>query len=185
MSTFCNDNFAVPLAQRELWEALGSRFSGDEAKFNGQDWWLLLGVVVLLAGFFTALNWFYRRQQSRKESNEPRHLFEDLCAAHRLSRKDRKLLRQLAESHVLDSPGALFLRPDLFQQANLPVQDEQELARYRQLADKLFKGLDALEPSKETIVGHNPVQHRSTPTVIVPAVGTGIMGDANVQATGK
>src|SRR5690606_10924283 len=124
-----------------MWEALGSRFSGDEAKFNTQDLWTLLGVVLLLAGFFSVLHWFYRWQQTRKESNEPRHLFDDLCRAHRLSRRDRKRLRLLAESHVLESPSTLFLRPDLFEVHSLPLEDDREARAYSALAEKLFEGL--------------------------------------------
>jgi hypothetical protein len=166
-------SFAL-LAQRDLWEAMGSHFSGDKAKFNAQDWSLLLGLVLLLAGFFAALNWLYRWQQARKLSNEPRHLFDDLCRAHRLGRKDRKRLRLLAESHVLESPSTLFLRPDLFEVRNLPVDEDREVAAYQQLAEKLFEGLDALKPPKESISARPAVAAHVGPSIIVPLIGSGL-----------
>lgn len=162
------------LAQRDLWEAMGSHFSGDKAKFNAQDWSLLLGIVLLLAGFFTVLNWVYRWQQARKLSNEPRHLFDDLCRAHRLGRKDRKRLRVLAESHVLESPSALFLRPDLFEVTNLPVEEEGEIAAYEKLASRLFEGIDALKPPKESISARPAVASHVNPTIVLPLGGAGV-----------
>ncbi|WP_442481300.1 hypothetical protein [Aeoliella sp. SH292] len=169
------------LAQRDLWEAMGSHFSGDNAKFNAQDWSLLLGVVLLLAGFFTVLNWVYRWQQARKLSNEPRHLFDDLCRAHRLGRKDRKRLRVLAESHVLESPSTLFLRPDLFEGRNLPFEEEREVAAYEQLAGRLFEGLDALKPPKESNSARPAVASHVNPTIVLPLGGPGVADGSVVQ----
>ena len=173
------------LAQRDLWEAMGSRFSGDAAKFNPQDWGTLLGIVLLLAGFFAVLNWIYRRQQTRKQSNEPRHLFDDLCAAHRIGRKDRKRLRLLADSHVLEAPSAVFLRPDLFQEPNLPVVDEPEVTAYKQLAAKLFEGLDALEPPRASISAQPAVKSHANSTVILPLGAPGIADGVAVRLAGQ
>ena len=165
---------AALIAQRDLWQAMGSHFSGDKAKFNSQDGWMLLGIVLALSGFFAVLHWLYRWQQKRKLSNEPRHLFDDLCRAHRLSRRDRRRLRLLAESHVLESPGALFLHPELFKPRNLPIEEEREIAAYAQLAAKLFDGLDALKPPKESISARTAVASHDRPPVILPLGGPAV-----------
>ncbi|WP_425398825.1 hypothetical protein [Aeoliella sp.] len=139
----------LPLANREAWQSLGNRFSGDHTKFNMGDLWGLLGIVLAGIALVWLLNWIYRRQQARRLSNEPRHLFIDLCRAHRLSRRDRRRLLHLAEEFDISSAVMLFVRPDLFAAENMSTDNEKELAAYQRLADKLFAGLESLTPRKQ------------------------------------
>ncbi len=132
----------LPLAQREAWESLGSRFSGDHAKFDTGDLWALGGVILAGIALVWFLRWMYHLQQARRQSCEPRHLFVDLCRAHRLRRSDRKRLALLAEYHDLPLAPVIFVRPDLFAAAQIPDGGELQLAAYERLKNKLFAGLE-------------------------------------------
>ena len=67
------------------WSDLGSRFSGRHAEIHWGDIATLVGVIVGGLGFVAVLYVMQRRQQQRAISNEPVHLFQDLCQAHDLS----------------------------------------------------------------------------------------------------
>ncbi len=129
------------LAQREAWESLGNRFSGEHARLSASDLWSLGGLVLVGMVFVLLLRWLYNLQQARRLSCQPRHLFADLCRAHRLGRRDRKLLRALAEHHDVAAAAMLFVRPDLFDDENLP-DDEKSADDYGRLKAKLFAGLE-------------------------------------------
>ena len=147
------------LAQREAWESLGNHFSGEHAQLNLNDLWALGGVILAGAALVGLLRWLYGWQQARRLSCEPRHLFIDLCCAHRLRRCERKRLRELADHHDLLQPAVLFVRPDLYHVASLPDDDELTAECYRRLKNKLFAGLteDDVEPladiAPETVSG--------------------------------
>lgn len=152
----------LPLAQREAWESLGNRFSGDHANLNAQDLWSLAGVVMAGIALVWMLRWLYRLQQARHLSCNPRHLFADLCRAHRISRGDRRRLQSLADYHQLASSMLLFVRPDLFDPAGLPDDeaDEQSTAAYERLRQKLFSGIEdakrapKVEPAAPAVANH-------------------------------
>lgn len=159
----------LPLANREAWESLGNRFSGDHAKFNMGDLWALLGILAATAALVWLLNWLYRRQQARRLSNDPHHLFIDLCRVHRLSRRDCRLLLQLSEELDLPMAAMVFVRPDLFDPMNLPTDNEKEQAAYERLADKLFAGLETLAPlSMPTVPAPPSSESTSQPLVVAP-----------------
>lgn len=156
----------LPLAQRDAWESLGNRFSGENAKFNFGDLWTLALVVAAAVGFILLLRWLQLRQEARRLSDDPRHLFDDLCLAHRLSRRDRHLLRQLAAAYHLETPSLLFVRPDLFDSACQMAGLEQHVASAARLRRELFRGLPEQPPAEVAV----PEAPRATASTAVPGV---------------
>ena len=131
-----------PLGQREVWEHLGDRFSGKNAQIQTSELWALAAIGVGAALLIWLLVGLQRLRDRRLKSNHPQHLFQDLCAAHRLRYGDRHRLHLLAFAHQLESPAVVFVRPDLFQKSLLPKELQSEAAEYGRLAKKLFAGLE-------------------------------------------
>jgi hypothetical protein len=71
----------------------------------------------------------YRRERT---IDDPALLFRDLCRAHRLSRKEKTQLVELAERRGLEDATALFVREDYF--------DGEDVAPLRA---KLFASVEA------------------------------------------
>jgi hypothetical protein len=161
------DCLVLPLAQRDAWESLGNRFSGEHAKLNLSDLWSLGGVLIAAVALIFLLRWVYHRQQARRFSCEPRHLFDDLCRTHRLRRGERKRLRMLAEHHDLASQAILFVRPDLFDAPQLPDDQPATLVECERLQRKLFAGL---EGSHDRHCPSPAVAETSQRSAIVPTV---------------
>lgn len=137
----------LPLAQRDAWENLGNRFSGDHAQFQWTDLLALASIILAGVALVWLLRWLYNLQQARQLSSDPRHMFADLCKAHRLGRLDRKQLELLSQQLELTMPATLFVRPDLFDPQELMSRglDDQQAAQYAQLSQKLFAGVKSLE----------------------------------------
>lgn len=115
---------------------LGDRFRPGQAGSNGTALWLIL---VAAAGSL-ALSWLAVQAITRRRErlrHSPWRLFRDLCAAHRLTRRQCQLLRRLAQARQLPQPALLFLDPqpwDLARQEPLDPRTRQELeALKRQL----------------------------------------------------
>lgn len=102
------------------WQRMGDAFRRDNAQLSQSETVslliLALGAVVLV--WF--LHHYANRLQSKRTYHRPRRLFGQLCRAHRLRRRDRKLLRQLAEHWRLSQPALLFIRPENFATDALP-----------------------------------------------------------------
>lgn len=104
------------LAQRSAWEALGTRFQGDYLTLGADD---LVGAVALvgaLVGGFYLLRFLASWQESRQGNHCPKRLMVELCEAHRLGSRERRLCRQVATEMQLDEPAELFVRTDALEQ---------------------------------------------------------------------
>lgn len=157
------------LAQRDAWESLGSRFSGKHAEFTMSDLWSLAAVVAAGVALVWLLHWLYRRQQRRRLSCEPRHLFADLCRAHRLNKADRKRLIALAEQHDLASPAHLFVRRDLFDFGHSP-HDAPTRSHLLRLEARLFAGLEEVEAGPSESIGRDAADPSSAVVAVqIPA----------------
>ena len=129
----------LPLAQRDTWESLGNRFSGEHARFNPADLiWLAVIAAVAVVGLWwlAALS---KRIEGRSSRPQPWRLFRELCARHSLTRDERSLLKKIAERTGLDQPAVLFVREDLFKDDHINgdhlADEQQALGELRQ---KLF-----------------------------------------------
>lgn len=131
------------------WSDLGNRFSGRNAELHWSDIVTLVGVVGGGLLLVAALYLLQRYQQRRAFSNEPRHLFQDLCRLHDLSRKERRLLSRLATACKLPIPAALFVSPQYFEPEAMPQELAAHEVAIRKIATKLFVGLAEPLPTNE------------------------------------
>lgn len=95
---------------------------------------LLLIVLVLLA----SVGYLVWRQLREQRGKQPTSLFAGLCLAHTLASNDRKLLKQLAQSHGLNDPATLFLDPERFVAEFLPNEMHGRAAEIATLGQRLF-----------------------------------------------
>ncbi|QDU56407.1 hypothetical protein [Aeoliella mucimassa] len=163
------------VAQRDAWESLGNRFTGDQIIFHWGDLGSMAGILVTAVLFIMLLRWLHLRQESRRMSNEPWHLFVDLCHAHQLSRRERRLLLEISDAANLENPADVFLRPELFNRAHLQSAKPRDQRAFERLKFKLFDGLDKLQPGD--FIGGT----RSNVKIFLPAdMATGVPPEVTV-----
>lgn len=135
-------NAGLLLAQRDNWERLGDRFSGQNAEIDLHE----LGVLLLGLVAAGALIWLLHRlakwQEGRALSHNPKRLFRDLCRSHRLSGWQVKVLRAVSEAVGLQEPAEVFVRPEALKVENLPDDWEKHRADVDSLRRRLFTELD-------------------------------------------
>lgn len=100
------------LAQRSAWDALGTRFQGDYLKLRTEDFVGLIVAVVCLVGGYFLLRFLSSWQESSQTKHCPKRLMAELCEAHRLGFRERRLCRQVAKEMQLKEPAELFVRID-------------------------------------------------------------------------
>lgn len=100
---------------------LGDRFRPGQAGGGAAMWLTLLMAAAGLALVWLAIQALSRHRQRLRHS--PWRLFRDLCAAHRLTRRQRQLLRRLAQAQQLSQPAVLFLDPRAWDLAPLGPLD--------------------------------------------------------------
>ncbi len=121
------------------WSRMGDHFSGRGARLDMGEM-LMLGAIVAIAGVgIWALNWAANREKTRRRKPSPRRLFGELCRTHGLNRRDRRLLNQLAEASPVETPGELFLRPELFERESLADAVKQDADELQAIARILFE----------------------------------------------
>jgi hypothetical protein len=132
---------------------------------------ILAGLVVLLALLAAILYW----QQRRRRHASPGQLFLSLCRAHRLRWKECWWLWQLArQQHLLD-PGRLFLEPERFDAARIPAALKQQLSRFQELRERLFRHDPAKKADKPAAkptslpIGAAAPPTAAPPTLVLPA----------------
>ncbi len=142
-------SFTIPHVEPLLaaWSDLGNRFSGRHAELHWTDIVTMLAVVVGGLGFVAALYLLQLRQQRRAVSNEPVHLFQDLCQIHELSWKQRRLLTRLARAQGVNFAAELFVSPHLFDPEQLPSELVAHEVTLQKIADRLFAGLEEPIPA--------------------------------------
>lgn len=151
------------------WSDLGNRFSGRHAELHWSDIATLVGVIGGGLLLVAALYLLQRYQQRRAFSNEPRHLFQDLCRLHDLSRRERRLLSRLATACELPIPAALFVSPQYFEPEALPQELAAHEVSIRKIATKLFLGLAEPLPTNELAEFHpQPPARYETEPLLVP-----------------
>ena len=105
------------LAQRDNWSRLGDRFSGHHLRLQTED--IVGGVVLLVAGLllYFGLNYAWSVSKRLSSKEPPRDVFRRLVQAHRLTRAEERVLREIAEQAGLKKPAEVFVRPELFTEA--------------------------------------------------------------------
>ncbi len=100
------------LAQRSAWDALGTRFQGEYLELQTED--IVGGVAILLGlvGGFYLLRFLASWQERGQTQRCPKRLMAELCDAHRLGFRERRVCRQVAKEMRLKEPAELFIRTD-------------------------------------------------------------------------
>lgn len=121
---------------KNVFEGLGDRFRFENAQLDSND--LLVAVAVVAVGAVTmwSMASYLRRSERPKNIDNPKKLFQELCAVHRLERHEALLLRSVAEAIPIENPSMLFIDPGLLDAAILDVrwsEESAELSRFREL----------------------------------------------------
>ena len=128
------------LAERSNWQRLGDRFRRDTTDFYDYNLLAVLAIAAAIAIGLLLLHQFARRREHGKSYNSPPELFRELCRAHRLDRRERRLLKRLAAAWGLASPAYLFIEPNYFDTTRLSAEWEQDAQRIARLRRRLFEG---------------------------------------------
>lgn len=128
----------ILLAQRHNWQRLGDRFSGSNAKLDVGELVAILAACIVAGLLLWLLQWTAKWQEGKLDSPSPGRLFRDLCRAHKLRFKDRRLLKRLAQGSHIDHPVELFLKPEAFNIGRIPADLEHQATAILALAERLF-----------------------------------------------
>jgi hypothetical protein len=145
----------TPLAFEPLlaaWRDLGNHFSGRHAQFKLADALTLGAIVIAGAALIALMLWWQKRLLRRERSNQPLHLFQDLCHAHSLSWWQRRLIERLAQQRDITPRASLFVRPDLFAPQELPDALQSYRHAYAELRERLFADLHEPDVVPESLV---------------------------------
>ena len=126
------------LATGELFQGLNSRFSKSQPSLDIGDLGIAVAVLLGLVAAIYAVGKLATRLDASRRYNSPRRLFRDLCQAHGLDRRQRRLLSRLAYWQHLRHPARLFLEPQRYEVANLGPHLDEFADQYEALRDKLF-----------------------------------------------
>ena len=101
---------------------------------------IVAGVGLLVAGgYWLYLVWLKRRDW--QASQDPWHLFRQLCTAHQLNKSQVRLLKRLAKQDSLESPIPLFLEPERLRKIAKGTSARREQTKIQDLAKVLFGAL--------------------------------------------
>jgi hypothetical protein len=111
-------------------------FGGNSQKAAGNLLWYLVGALVALtiATMWIGLRWTIRQ----RAKNSSGGVFQELCAAHGLNRREQGLLRRLACHYRLTHPAALFVDPSLWESEGLDGAWKKQGQALRGLKERLF-----------------------------------------------
>jgi hypothetical protein len=116
--------------------------AGERPRPGGASWgWDQLGTIAAGAALMAAVCWFAMlvvRRRRERSSDSPWLLFKELCAAHGLSGRERKLLARLAQQRQLAHPAALFVEAGHFRQQGLGPAWTRSLPELERLRRRLF-----------------------------------------------
>ncbi len=116
---------------------MGSRFQNSADKSRIGQLLILVGVLIAVGVVVAYVARRYTRNQ-RRGYTSPRALFYELCEAHKLTRSQRKLLRQVSRFLRLRQPALLFVEPDCFDTNRLSELIKERSDELAQLHEKLF-----------------------------------------------
>lgn len=132
----------LPLADFDVVRNMGNRFHGKQAQLDTRDLFMLLGILTAVCMIAWLLHRFAERQEKRRRYNSPNGLFRELCKAHALTRRERRMLRRLAKPLKLDQPARIFLERQRFDAESLNPSLRAHAADYARLAERLFAGAE-------------------------------------------
>lgn len=126
------------LADQAHWKRMGDAFSGDSAGLSANEILGLSAVVLGLLLLVGTLKLIAQFADSKRTYQRPTWLFHQLCGAHRLNRRDRRALKNLAEHLELNQPALLFVKPEYFSSVDRFPDLEAEAGLLFDLRSRLF-----------------------------------------------
>ena len=134
---FDNQVFQL-LADRSQWESLGGKFSGDNLRWQLEDFYGVLGLVAVFIVLMIALRIAAWNEKTAGPRVAKRRLFKALCDEHGLSKHDRKMLKIASKELELELVEELFVRPDLFARGAKTSLTGASEAEWHELGMRLF-----------------------------------------------
>jgi hypothetical protein len=128
----------ILLASREEMHRVWGRFDHERPGISTKQIAIAIAVVALLVVVGIAWRTLKRRMASTFSSDSSVKLFRELCAAHGITRSDRRLLKQLAAASGVADPATLFVEPRFFDLPNLPGEMKASATALRALNETLF-----------------------------------------------
>lgn len=106
-----NSMFTFPLAETSMADvSLGYR---EDVVATGVPVWIYAVVAIVIVGIGMAVFAWVNRTPTIL--NTPLGLLHELCKAHRVNGRGRRLLEQMAQTASLDHPAILFAGPEHFE----------------------------------------------------------------------
>lgn len=139
MTTLLGPAAWAVLADIELFRGMGSSFRGKRARIDSDDLLAWLGIAVGVALAMWTLSRLLARQERFRRCTKPWPLFRALCQAHRLRRRDRRLLARLARHQALVHPAQLFVEPWRLEPGGLPAEFTPQAPELEALRQRLFR----------------------------------------------
>jgi hypothetical protein len=96
---------------------------------------LAIAAAVALSAWLAARWLAFRRKQN---TTSPQRLLAELCRAHQLTRRQRRLVNRLAAHHHLPQPAALFVEPALWEAGELALSGAFPADDVQALRERLF-----------------------------------------------
>ena len=129
---------ATRMIGQVAFERLGDRFRGQGAADYGISPWALAVVAAVAIGLAFYLARRFRASRKEESRFKPKQLFSELCGAHELNRKQRRILKKLAGRLHLRHPAALFLDATAIEQALRMPQFLDQHEELEAIEERLF-----------------------------------------------
>jgi hypothetical protein len=127
------------LAASQDMHRVWGRFDHARPGTGDSHYWILLAAVALLAVVTVAWQRVGRRTSKGFCCDSDAKLFRELCAAHRLERSVRRLLKRLAAARQMSNPALLFVQPECFETTTLPALLTPSTKELQKLREQLFE----------------------------------------------
>jgi hypothetical protein len=151
------NSLTLPLilaAQEPRWESIARGFKSRP--MDARQTLLALAVLVGIAAALVLFSQLLHLLERRGSYDGPKRLFLALCRAHALSWGERWWLWRLARSQRLRDPARLFLEPERFLPANLPLGLRMHASRLAAIAERLFARAEPGDPGGPPPDGEDP-----------------------------
>ncbi len=108
------------------------------------DWsfgWIGVASIAEVALAIIVCSWViiaYLSAHKQREGDSPWRLFADLCSAHKLSRRQRRILKRLALEQQLEQPATLFIEPSCYSKEKLGPDWVCHADEFDRLRQRLF-----------------------------------------------
>jgi hypothetical protein len=127
------------LAMRKSSGGVWGRFDHGRPGVGTTEWAVIVVATVLLVAVMCISSWRAKRQKAQFLHDSKSRMFGELADVHRLSRADRRLLRNLAAARDVGHAATLFVEPDYFEAEKLPGALQGSSGELRRLRQAIFE----------------------------------------------